>query len=118
MGTNYAPLVSDLLLFCHERDFTISLSDDNQVDIIDNPYFEGLVNQMYPPKLQLNKANATNTDAPFLDLNLSIPNGFVSSKMYDKHDDFDIDIVNLPFWIAMFPVKPLMGYTFQAYKVC
>ena len=60
---------------------------------IDNPYFEGMVNQIYPPELQLNKANASDTEAPFLDLHLSISNGFVSSKIYDKHDDFDFDIV-------------------------
>ena len=33
----------------------------------------------------------------FLDLHLSISNGFVSSKIYDKRDDFDFDIVNFPF---------------------
>ena len=32
-----------------------------------------------------------------MDLHLSISNGFVSSKIYDKHDDFDFDIVNFPF---------------------
>ena len=35
MGTNYAPLVADLFLFCYERDFMMSLSDDKQADIID-----------------------------------------------------------------------------------
>ena len=55
---------------------------------IDNPYFEGMVNQIYPSELQLNKANTSDTEAPFLDLHLSISNGFVSSKMYDKRDDF------------------------------
>ena len=64
---------------------------------IDNPYFEGMVNRIYPPELQLNKANTSNTEAPFLDLHLSISNGFVSSKIYDKRDDFDFDIVNFPF---------------------
>ena len=58
---------------------------------IDNPYFEGMVNQIYPPELQLNKANTSDTEAPFLDLHLSISNGFVSSKN-DKRDDFDFDI--------------------------
>ena len=76
-----------------------SLSDDNQADIIeafnstfrivrllniDNPYFEGMVNQMFPPELQLNKANTSDTEAPVLDLHLSISNGFVSSKIDDK----------------------------------
>ena len=32
---------------------------------IDNPYFEGMVNQIYPHELQLNKANTSATEAPF-----------------------------------------------------
>ena len=35
MGTNCAPLVADLFLFCYERDFFMSLSDDKQGDISD-----------------------------------------------------------------------------------
>ena len=54
-----------------------------------------MVNRIYPPELQLNKANTADTEAPFLDLHLSISNGFVSSKIYDKRDDFDFDIVNI-----------------------
>ena len=64
---------------------------------IDSPYFEGMVNRIYPPELQLNKANTSDTEAPFLDLHLSISNGFVSSKIYGKRDDFDFDIVDFPF---------------------
>ena len=72
MGTNCAPLVADLFLFCYERYFMLSLSDNNQIDIIeafnstsrylddllnvDNPFFEQMVGQIYPTKLQLNKA--------------------------------------------------------------
>ena len=33
MGTNCAPLVADLFLFCNERDFMLSLLDNNQLDI-------------------------------------------------------------------------------------
>ena len=58
----------------------------NQTDVIeafnstsryldDLPYFEGMVKQIYPTELQLNKANTTDTEAPFLDLHLSIANG-------------------------------------------
>ena len=60
---------------------------------IDNSYFEGMVGRIYPPELQVNKANASDSEAPFLGLHLSISNGFVSSKIYDKRDDFDFDIV-------------------------
>ena len=56
-----------------------------------------MVGRIYPPELQLNKANASDTEAPSLDLHLSISNGFVSSKMYDKRDDFAFDMVNFPF---------------------
>ena len=81
MGTNCAPLVADLFLYCYERDFMDSLNHDNQADVIeafnstsrylddllniDNPYFEGMVNQIYPSELQLNKANISDTEAPF-----------------------------------------------------
>ena len=34
MGTNCAPLVADLFLFCYERDFMMSLSDDKQADVM------------------------------------------------------------------------------------
>ena len=71
-----------------------------------------MVNRIYPPALQLNKANTSDTEAPFLDLHLSISNGFVSSKIYDKRDVFDFDIVNFPFWMVTFPVLPLTRFTF------
>ena len=48
---------------------------------IDDPYFKGMVNQIYPTELQLNKANASDTEATFLDLHLSVSNGFVSTKI-------------------------------------
>ena len=125
MGTNCAPLVAYLFLFCYERDFMLSLSDNNQADIIeafnstsrylddllniDNPYFEQMVSQIYPTELQFNKANFSDTEAPFLDLNLSITNGIVSSKIYDKRDDFNFEIVNFPFLDGDVPCSPSYG---------
>ena len=46
-----------------------------------------MVGQIYPTEIQLNKANSSDTEAPFLDLSLSVTNGIVSSKIYDKRDD-------------------------------
>ena len=114
IGTNCAPLVADLFLFCNERDFMMSLPDDKQADIIidafnttsrylddilniNNVYFDTMVSQIYPSGLQLNKANTSDTEAPFLDLHLSISNDIVSTKKYDKRDDFDFEIVHFPF---------------------
>ena len=62
-----------------------------------------MVNHIYPPEMQLNKANISDTKATCLDLHLSISNEFVSSKIHDKRDDF---------WMVTFPVLPLTGYTF------
>ena len=123
MGTYCASLVADL--FCYERDFMLSLYDNNQTDIIeafnstsrylddllniDNPYFEQMVGQIYPTELQLNKPNSSDTEAPFLDLNLSITNGIVSSKIYDKRDDFNFEIVNFPFLDGDVPCSPSYG---------
>ena len=53
--------------------------------------------RIYPAERQLKKANASDTKAAFLDLNLSIHSDTVSTKIYDKSDDFDFDIVNFPF---------------------
>ena len=82
-----------------------SLNHYNQADVIeafnstswylddllnsDNPYFEGTVNQIYPPELQLIKPTL---HIPLFYLHISMVNRFVSSKIYDKRDDFDFDV--------------------------
>ena len=69
MGTTCAPLVACLFLFCYERDVMMSLSDDNQFEVIeafnstslylddllniDNNFFDSMVNHIYPSELQL-----------------------------------------------------------------
>ena len=69
MGTNCAPLVAELFLFCYERDFIMSLSADKDAEIIeafnstsrylddllniDNTYVDGMVKQIYPSEFQL-----------------------------------------------------------------
>ena len=83
----------------------MSLSDDKQADIIDafnttsrylddvldidNVYFDNMVSQIYPSELQLNKANTSDTEAAFLYLHVLISNDIVSTKIYDKSDNFD-----------------------------
>ena len=64
---------------------------------IGNEYFEQTVDTIFPKEHQLNKIDISDTEAPFLDLNLSILNdNIISSKIYDKRDDFDFDIANFP----------------------
>ena len=113
MRTNCAPLVADLFLYCYERDFMRSLSDDKQADIIhafnttsrylddisniNNVYCDNMVSKIYPSELKLNKTNTSDTEAAVLDLHFFISNDILSTKIYDKRDDFDFEIVNLQF---------------------
>ena len=113
MGTNCAPLVADLFLYCYERDFMLSLSPITQSNIIeafnstsrylddilnlDNQYFDKMVSEIYPKELVLNKTNCSDVTSSFLDLNISISNGVIRTKIYDKRDDFNFNIVNFPF---------------------
>ena len=91
----------------------MSLSDDKQAGIddafkttsrylddilnIDNVYFDKMVSEIYLSELKLNIANTSDTRAAFLDLHFSILNDIVSTKIYDKCDDFEFEIVNFPF---------------------
>ena len=112
MGTNCAPLVADLFLFCYERDFRLGLNPISQYEVItafndtsrylddifniDNLYFDSMIPSIYPKELKLIKANISDDSAAFLDLDISINNGKISTKIYDKRDDFDFNIVNYP----------------------
>ena len=126
MCHKFAPFVADLFLLCYEREFMLSLSVNSQTEIIeafnstsiylddllniDNPYFEHMVGQICLTELQLNKANSSDIEAPFLALNLSITNDIVSFKIYDKQDDFNFEIVNYPFLDGDVPCSPSMSY--------
>ena len=79
MGTNCVPLVADLFLFCYERHFMLSLSEDNQSYVIeafnstswylddllniDNKFFDSMVSSIFPSEIQLNKTNMSVTEA-------------------------------------------------------
>ena len=109
-----------------------SLSRENQADtieafnatsryfddllIIHNIYFDQMVDCIYPPKLQLNKANSSDIEALFFFiffyLNLCISNGTVSTKFYDKRDDLYFDILSFPFLDGDVFRRTSYGYTY------
>ena len=68
-----------------------------------------MVGQIYSTKLQLDKANSFDTESPLLDLVLSMINGIVSSKLDDKRDDFNFEIVNFTFLDGDVPCSPAYG---------
>ena len=93
MGTNCAPLIADLFLYCYERDFMSNLQKSKRFDLIDkfndtsrylddiftidNPTFAEHIPDIYPRELQLNKANPSDKETFFLDLNIK-----AKSRMY------------------------------------
>ena len=107
----------------------LSFSDIYQADVVeafistsrylndllntDNSYFAQMVSQIYPTELQLNKTHPSYTVASFLELDLSITNGVVSTKIYDKREDFNFEIVNFHFLMEMFLTPLHMVYTFR-----
>ena len=107
-----------------------SLSEESQSDVIlaynftsrylndllniDNNFFDTMINRIYPSELQLNKANVSDTEALFLDLHLSILDGFIKTKINDKRDDFNFNIVNFRFLDGDVPRSASFGvYTSQ-----
>ena len=85
---------------------------------IDNIYFDQMVDRIYPTELKFNRLNSSDFFFFFFfffflwggggggggrggggggDLNLCISNGTFYTKIYDKRDDFDFDVVNFPF---------------------
>ena len=82
MGTNCAPLIADLFLYCHEKEFMDRLVTGKQFDLIecfnrtsrylddilnlDNPNFEKCISDIYPKELCLTKCNTSDTHTPFL----------------------------------------------------
>ena len=115
MGTNCAPVIADLFLFCYERDFISDLRKSNRHDlidmftntsrylddifIIDNPEFEKYIPDIYTAELQLKKANTSDKETSFLVLNIKVIGSDIHTSVYDKRDDFGFPIVNFP-WLS------------------
>ena len=62
----------------------LSLSDNDQADVVEAFTNNSTSSQIYPIELQLNKANSSDNEAPFLYLHWFITNGIIFSKVYDK----------------------------------
>ena len=113
MGADCAPLVAGLFLFCCGGDFMLSFSGDSQSGVIEafnstsrclggllgigGGFFDSMVSRMCPSGLQLGRASVSDAGASFLDLHLSISDGFVKTKIYDGRDGFGFDVVDFPF---------------------
>ena len=126
MGTNCAPLLADLFLYSYETEFLQNLIKNKKIkdarsfnftyryidDVlsINNPSFGRLLPSIYPPELEIKETTETACSTSFLDLHLEFDNsGHLSTKIYDKRDDFNFEIINFPYLCSNIPSSPAYG---------
>ena len=126
MGTNCAPLLADLFLFSYESEFLQTLVKNKRIkearlfnftfryidDVlsINNPNFSDWVPLIYPPELEIKETTDTASSASFLDLYLEFDlHSHLSTRIYDKRDDFNFEIINFPHLSSNIPTSPAYG---------
>ena len=63
-----------------------------------------------PPELEVKETTDTASSASFLDLYLEFDDsGQLSTKIYDKRDDFNFKIINFPNMCSNIPASPAYG---------
>ena len=126
MGTNCAPLLADLFLYSYESEFLQKLVKDKKIhearafnftyryidDVlsINNSRFAEFLPLIYPPELEVKETTDTASSASCLDLYLEFDDsGQLSTKIYDKRDDFNFKIINFPNMCSNIPASPAYG---------
>ena len=127
IGTNCAPLLADLFLYSYEVDFIQGLLKKNEKKLarsfnftfryiddvfsLNNSRLCDFVDRIYPIELEIKDiTDITDTSASYLDLHLEADSqGRLRTKLYDKRDDFNFPIVNLPFICSKIPAAPAYG---------
>lgn len=124
MGTDCAPLLANLFLFFYEYKYMRNLMKNNIFEarkfnytmryiddllVLNNNTFENSIRDIYPAELQLKKTTENPSALSYLDIFITIDNGKYSTKLYDKRDSFNFDIVNFPDMGSNIPSKPAYG---------
>ena len=126
MGTNCALLLADLFLYSDESEFLQKLEKDKKIHVarafnfiyryiddvlsINNSRFAEFLPLIYPPELAVKETTDTASSASFLDLYLEFDDsGQLSTKIYDKRDDFNFKIINFPNMCSNIPASPAYG---------
>ena len=120
MGTNCAPLLADLFLYSYENEFLDNMIKSghrrlarsfnlcyryiDDLIVFNNKKFLDYLKEIYPSELTVEKANKSDHLADYLDLTVIIDSGGkLSTRLYDKRDDFDFHIVHFPFLSSNIP---------------
>ena len=124
-GTNCAPLLADLFLYSYEAEFIQSLLQAGKKHLaqqfnfiyrykddvlpLKNTKFAEYLEFIYPSELGIKETTETAASSSYLDCYLYIDNGKLTTRLYDKRDDFNIPIVNFPFLSSNIPSAPAYG---------
>ena len=118
MGTNCSPLLADLFLYSYENEFLHNILKSghrrlarsfnlcyryiDDLIVFNNKKLLDYLFEIYPSELSVKKANKSDHLADYLDLTFIIDSGGkLSTRLYDKCDNFDFRIVNFPFLSAL-----------------
>ena len=92
------------------RSFNFTFCYINDVLSLNNSRLGDFVDRIYPIELEIKDTTNTNRSASYLDLHLEIDSeGRLRTKHYDKRDNFNIPILNIPFICSNIPAAPVNG---------
>ena len=92
------------------RSFNLCYRYTDDLIVFNNKKFLDYLKEIYPSQLTVEKANKSDHLANYLDLTFIIHSGGkLSTRLYDKHDDFDFHIVNFPFLSSNILSGPFYG---------
>ena len=123
MDTNCAPLLADLFLYSYETEFVQSLLQAGKKHLAQQFSFTyryiyiwcivsekhkncRLFRIQYPPELEIKETTETASSSSYVDCYLYIYNGKLTTRLYNKRDDFNFPIVNFPFLSSNIPSAP------------
>ena len=125
MGTNCALLLANLFLYSYEAEFVQSLLKAGKKHLaqqfnftyryiddvlsLKNTKFAEYLEFIYPRELEIKETTETAASSSYLDCYLYIDNGKLTTRLYDKQDDFNFPIVNFPFLSSNIPSVPAYG---------
>ena len=92
------------------RSFNLTYRYIDDVLSINNPSFAEWIPSIYPPELEIKETTESTCSTSFLDLHLEFDtSGHLSTKIYDKRDDFNFKIINFPNLDSNIPFSPAYG---------
>ena len=129
LGFQWEPIVLDLYLYENEfldnmiksghrrlaRSFNLVYRHIDDLIVFNNRKFLDYLKEIYLSQLTVEKANKLDHLADYLDITFVIGSGGkLSTRLYDKRNDFDFYIVNFPFLSSNIHLALLMECTFHS----